>query len=81
MHTDIKPNNIVGDWDEADGNTTIQQVQIADIEDAAYVPGDSAIVGRHVGNWMWQSPKAHVSAQVYKSSAIFSFGVVVSPFV
>jgi serine/threonine protein kinase len=59
VHTDIKPNNIMVDWDETDGNTTIQQVQIADIEDAAYVPDDCAIVGRQVGNWMWRSPEAH----------------------
>jgi serine/threonine protein kinase len=77
VHTDIKPNNIMVDWDENDGNTTIRQVQIADIEDAAYVPDDSFIVGRQVGNWMWRSPEAHASGRVHKPSDIFSFGVVV----
>lgn len=78
VHTDIKANNIMVDWDETDGNTTIQQVQIVDIEDAAYVPDNCAIVGRQVGNWMWRSSEAHASGQVHKPSDIFSFGVVVS---
>jgi serine/threonine protein kinase len=77
VHTDIKANNIMVDWDELDGHTTIQQVQIADIEDAAYVPDNCAIVGGQVGNWMWRSPEAHASAQVHKPSDIFSFGIVV----
>jgi serine/threonine protein kinase len=77
VHTDIKPNNILVDWDENDGNITIRQVQIADIEDAAYVPDDSVIVGRQVGNWMWQSPEAHASGGVHKPSDMFSFGIVV----
>jgi serine/threonine protein kinase len=78
VHTDIKANNILVDWDESDGDTTIRQVQIADIEDAAYVPDNCAIVGRQVGNWMWRSPEAHASGQVHKPSDIFSFGIVVS---
>ena len=43
VHTDIKADNIMVDWDEMDSNTTVRQVQIADIEDAAYVPDHSAI--------------------------------------
>jgi serine/threonine protein kinase len=78
VHTDIKANNIMVDWDETDGNTTIQRAQIADIEDAAYVPDNCAIVGRQVGNWMWRSPEAHASGQVHKPSDIFSFGIFVS---
>lgn len=78
VHTDIKPNNIMVDWDTANGNTTVCQVLLADLEDAAYVPNDSAIVGRQVGNYMWRSPEAHASGEVHKPSDIFSFGVVVS---
>lgn len=78
VHTDIKPNNILVDWIETDGNPTVRQVQIADIDEAAYVPDDCAIVGRPVRNWMWRSPEAHASGQVHKPSDIFSFGVVVS---
>ncbi|KAH8723994.1 kinase-like domain-containing protein, partial [Phaeosphaeriaceae sp. PMI808] len=76
VHTDIKANNILVEWNEIDGKTVINQVQIADIEDAAYVPGDCAIVGRQAGNWMWRSPEAHASGQVHKPSDIFTFGIV-----
>ncbi|KAF1950066.1 kinase-like protein [Byssothecium circinans] len=76
VHTDVKPNNIMLDWNETDGNTTVDRVQIADMEDAAYVPDDCAVFGRQVGNWMWRSPEAHASGKVHKSSDIFSFGVV-----
>ncbi|MCJ1342295.1 hypothetical protein MMC31_000476 [Peltigera leucophlebia] len=55
----------------------IEQVQLADIEDAAYVPPGSNIIGGRVGNWMWRSPEAHVRGRVNKYSDIFSFGVVV----
>lgn len=77
VHTDIKADNIMLDWDEEEESTTIRQVKVADLEDAAYVPDNSAIVGRQVGNWMWRSPEAHASGQVQKASDIFSFGVVV----
>ena len=56
----------------------IEQVQLADIEDAAYVPAGSDIMGKQVGNWMWRSPEAHAQGRVNKPSDIFSFGVVVS---
>lgn len=78
VHTDIKANNIMVDWSAKDNNTIIQQVQIADIEDAAYIANDQALIGRQVGNWMWRSPEAHASGQVHKPSDIFSFGIVVS---
>ena len=77
VHTNIKANTIMMDWDETDGNTTVCQLQIADIEDAACVPGYCAIVGRQVGNWMWRSPEANASGRVHKPLDIFSFGVVV----
>lgn len=57
----------------------VNQVQIADIEDAAHVPENSVIRGRQVGNWMWRSPEAHASGDVHKPTNIFSFGLVVSP--
>ncbi|KAF2692015.1 calcium/calmodulin dependent protein kinase [Lentithecium fluviatile CBS 122367] len=76
VHSDIKANNIMLEFtnDETDGNVTVSRVQIA--EDAAYVPDDSAIVARRVGNWTWRSPEAHASRKVQKPSDIFSFGIV-----
>ena len=56
----------------------IEQVQLTDIEDAAYVPPGYDIVGKQVGNWMWRSPEAHAYGRLNKPSDMFSFGVVVS---
>ena len=56
----------------------IEQVQLADIEDAAYVPPGYDIVGKQVSNWanwMWRSPEAHAQGCVNKPFDIFSFGV------
>lgn len=81
VHTDIKPNNILVEWKEQeDGNEmVVEQVQIGDIEDAAYVPEDSVIHGRQVGNWMWRSPEAHASADMHMPSDMWSIGLVVTP--
>ncbi len=56
----------------------IEQVQLADLEDAVYLPPGSDIVGIQAGNWMWRSPEAHAQGPINKFSDIFSFGVVVS---
>lgn len=56
----------------------IDQVQLADIEDAAHVPSGSDIVGKQVGNMMWRSPEGHAQGPVNKPSDMFSFGIVVS---
>ena len=64
--------------EETHRESVTKQVQLVDIEDAAYGPPGSNIVGIHVGNWMWRSPEAHAEARVSKPSDIFSFGVVVS---
>ena len=50
VHTDIKPDNILVEWSEKDSEITVEQVQIADIEDAAYVPDDCTLEGRQLGN-------------------------------
>ncbi|KAH7363707.1 kinase-like domain-containing protein [Pyrenochaeta sp. MPI-SDFR-AT-0127] len=78
VHTDIKANNILVEWKEQEHSkdTTVEQVQVADIEDAAYVPEGCVIKGRQVGNWMWRSPEAHAFADVHTPSNIFSFGLV-----
>ncbi|KAF2254365.1 kinase-like protein [Trematosphaeria pertusa] len=78
IHTDIKANNILIEWKDQGGEITVEQVQVADIEDAAYVPKDCVIKGRQVGNWMWRSPEAHASAEVHTPSDMFSFGLVLT---
>ena len=62
VHTDIKPNNILVEWKENGDGIIIEQVQIADIKDTAYVPDGYIIEGTQRGNWMWRSPEAHVAA-------------------
>jgi serine/threonine protein kinase len=56
----------------------VEQVQIGDLENAAYVPESCVIKGRQFGNWMWRIPEAHASAEVHTPSDMFSFGLVVS---
>jgi len=78
--TDIKPNNILVDWDPVhEKDIVVNGVQIADVEDACRVPPGRNIVGLQVGNWMWRSPEAHAQGPVNMPSDIFSFGLVVSP--
>ncbi|KAI0406037.1 kinase-like domain-containing protein [Xylaria palmicola] len=74
VHTDIKPNNILINRNQTNG--TVEQVQLADLEDSAVVPPNCDIVGKQAGNWMWRSPEAHASGPVNKPSDMFSFGVV-----
>jgi serine/threonine protein kinase len=78
VHTDIKANNILIEWKDEGGEIAVERVQVADIEDAAYVPEGCVINGRQFGNWTWRSPEAHASAEVHTPSDIFSFGLVVS---
>ncbi|KKA21774.1 hypothetical protein T310_4199 [Rasamsonia emersonii CBS 393.64] len=76
VHTDVKPNNILVEYEHKDSEVVIKRVQLGDIEDAAYVPPECDIVGKQVGNWMWRSPEAHTQGRVNKPSDIFSFGIV-----
>ncbi|KAF2493085.1 kinase-like protein [Lophium mytilinum] len=76
VHTDIKANNIMAEWNEKDGEVVVEQVQLADIEAAAYVPDNSVLRGEQLGNIMWRSPEAHASGEVHKPSDIFSFRIV-----
>ena len=77
VHTDIKVDNVMVEWLEKENNIVIEQVQVADLEDAAIVPPGADILGILTGNYMWRSPEAHASARVNKSSDMFSFGAVV----
>ncbi|KAL1640939.1 hypothetical protein SLS58_006555 [Diplodia intermedia] len=76
VHTDVKANNILINRREGSHGMAIDEVQLADIEDAAHVPPESTIVGLQAGNIMWRSPEAHMEAPLSKPSDIFSFGIV-----
>ncbi|OAF59192.1 hypothetical protein VC83_04335 [Pseudogymnoascus destructans] len=69
----VGPHSIAGSCSEG---IVIKSVQLADLEDAAYVPPGSAIMGSQVGNQLWRSPEAHAQGPVNLSSVIFSFGIV-----
>lgn len=69
------------DWTQyPDGSITVQKVQLADLEDAAYLPSGTAVIGKQAGNQMWQSQEAHACGPIHKPSDIFSFAIVVSCF-
>lgn len=77
VHTDVKPNNIIIDWQQSNNGKQVLKVQIGDIEDAVYLKPNQWIIGSKIGNWMWRSPEAHAKARVNTPSDIFSFGIVV----
>ena len=58
--------------------TITDQVQITDLENAAYLPEGRCIKGMLAGNENWRSPEGHFKGELNKPSDIFSFGAVVS---
>lgn len=50
VHTDNKANNILIDWKEKANEIVVEQVQLADIGDATYVPDNCEIQRRQLGN-------------------------------
>lgn len=82
VHGDVKPGNIVIDYEEEEGEgtdrkITVSRVQLADIEESKYVGKGYALDNWEAGNWLWRSPEAHAACQVSWRSDIFSFGLVV----
>ncbi|KAH8767488.1 kinase-like domain-containing protein [Diaporthe sp. PMI_573] len=77
FHTDIKPNNILINYDEQpDGSVTIQDVKLSDLEDAVLLEPDMAIKGAVLGNKLWRSPESWTGATQEHPSDVFSFGIV-----
>lgn len=58
--------------------TIVEQVQVTDLENAAYLPKGRCIKGMLAGNENWRSPEAHFRGELNKPTDIFSFGIVVS---
>lgn len=75
---DIKPNNILLDYEEetAANKFTITSVQIADLEDGVLLPPGKGVVGCLSGNQLWRSPESWARARQLLSSDVFSFGIV-----
>lgn len=78
--SDIKPDNIMVQCRQTAHTTTIEQVQLTDLENAAYLPKGRCIKGMLAGNDNWRSPEAHFKGELHKPSDMFSFGLVVSGF-
>ncbi|RFU29242.1 hypothetical protein B7463_g7109, partial [Scytalidium lignicola] len=78
IHTDIKPNNILLDYEKvADDDLIIQSVQISDLEDAVLLPPSKNLKDCLCGNQLWRSPESWARAKQNTPSDIFSFGVVI----
>ena len=58
--------------------TTVEQGQVTDLENAAYLPKGRCIKGMLAGNDNWRSPEAHFKGELNRPTDIFSFGIVVS---
>jgi hypothetical protein len=60
--------------------TIVEQVQIINLENAAYLPKGRCIKGMLAGNDNWRSPEAHFKGELNKPTDVFFFGIVVSAF-
>ncbi|KAM5502996.1 hypothetical protein McanMca71_004263 [Microsporum canis] len=76
VHLDIKPDNIMVNYRGTGLETIIEQVQIIDLENAAYLPKGRCIKGMLAGNDSWRSPEGHLKGELNKPSDIFSFAAV-----
>ncbi|AEO62328.1 uncharacterized protein THITE_2106391 [Thermothielavioides terrestris NRRL 8126] len=77
MHTDIKPNNILIDYNEEPGkDPAISQVRISDLEDSVLLGPGEYIVGCLCGHEFWRSPESWARASQDTASDVYSFAVV-----
>ncbi|KAI0479965.1 kinase domain-containing protein [Xylaria cf. heliscus] len=56
--------------------TAVEEVQLSDLENAAYLPKGRCIKGMLAGNDNWRCPEGHFKGALNKPSDMFSFGVV-----
>lgn len=56
----------------------VKQVQLIDLENAAYLPKGRCIKGMLAGNDSWRSPEGHFKGKLNKPTDIYSFAAVVS---
>lgn len=76
VHTDIKPNNILVDYEDSpEGNISVKSVKISDREDAVQLEPDQNLLGCLCGNQLWRSPESRLRVRQNTPSDIFSFAI------
>ncbi|KFZ11097.1 hypothetical protein V502_07751 [Pseudogymnoascus sp. VKM F-4520 (FW-2644)] len=75
-HNDIKPNNILLDYEKTGETFTVTKVQISDLEDSVILPPGKYLREALCGNQLWRSPESWARAGQGTQSDVFSFGVV-----
>jgi serine/threonine protein kinase len=74
---DIKPANIMVDHRDVEEKMMVKNVQLTDLNNAAYLPNGRQLNGMLIGNEDWRSPEAAFKSKVGKPTDIYSFGLVV----
>ncbi|KAF9890347.1 hypothetical protein FE257_006013 [Aspergillus nanangensis] len=59
-----------------DAETIVEDTQLIDLENAAYLPKGRCIKGMLAGNDNWRSPEAHFKGELNKPTDMFAFGAV-----
>ncbi|OBT51813.1 hypothetical protein VE04_08760 [Pseudogymnoascus sp. 24MN13] len=77
-HNDIKPNNILLDYEKPGFTFTVTKVQISDLEDAVILPPGKYLREGLCGNQLWRSPESWARAAQDTPSDILSIGIVSS---
>jgi serine/threonine protein kinase len=78
MFVDLKPDNILANYRHVEQGVIVEQVQIADHENAAYLPKPRCIKAMLAGNDNWRSPEGHFKGELNKATDMYSCGFVVS---
>ncbi|KXG50057.1 uncharacterized protein PGRI_060240 [Penicillium griseofulvum] len=76
VHLDIKPDNVMVNCQCGDEETIVENAQLTDLENAAYLPKGRCIKGMLAGNDNWRSPEAHFRGELNKPTDMFAFGTV-----
>ncbi|GAB1739782.1 hypothetical protein NU219Hw_g4719t1 [Hortaea werneckii] len=76
VHLDVKPDNILVDYEQHDKGTTVERVMLSDLENAAHLPNGRRIKGTLAGSDVWRSVEAHLKGELGKPTDMFSFGLV-----
>ncbi|KAI1773453.1 kinase-like protein [Hypoxylon cercidicola] len=76
IHTDIKPNNILINYQEnGEDEPIITAVEIGDMEEAVDISAGDGIIDVMCGNQLWRSPESWAKGLQGKPSDVYSFGV------